>query len=113
MLFARLSVFAGGWTLAAAEAVVAGEGLASNQVLDELDRLVAKSLVVTIEGGDRYRMLETIREYARGNLQASGDEEAVQARHHAYFLAFSGGSRTVPAQPHRRGAMAAAAGFGT
>ena len=88
-LFARLSVFAGGWTLAAAETVVAGEGLASNQVLDDLDRLVAKSLVVTIEGGDRYRMLETIREYARGNLRASGDEEAVQARHHAYFLALA------------------------
>ncbi len=88
-LFARLSVFSGDWSLAAVEAVTTDDRTTSDQVVDALDRLVAKSLVMTHPGGDRYRMLETIREYARGRLQAQGEEEVLQARHHAFFLALA------------------------
>jgi predicted ATPase/DNA-binding CsgD family transcriptional regulator len=68
-LLNRLSVFAGGWTLEAAEAVCAGDGIEREEVVDLLLQLVRKSLVVAREGGDgaeRYRLLETLRQYARG-----------------------------------------------
>src|SRR5206468_8644306 len=69
MLFNRLSVFAGGWTLEAAEQVCAGEGIESYDVLNLLTHLVDKSLVVVEEQPDgtaRYRLLETLRQYGRG-----------------------------------------------
>ena len=69
-VFARLSSFAGGWTLAAASAVCAGDAIDEWQVLDNLSALVTKSLVVAEPGGDerRYRMLNTIHEYGREQL---------------------------------------------
>ena len=91
-LFRRLSVFAGGWTLAAAEAVCAGadgEGIAPDEVLGLLIGLVDKSLVTADEqpdGSVRYRLLETLRQYARERLAAGGEGEAVRRRHAAYFL---------------------------
>ena len=87
--FARLSVFAGGWTLAAAETVAAGDGIAQDEVLDLLGGLVDKSLVVTDESGERYRMLETIRQYARDCLQEGGHGAATARRHRDYYLAFA------------------------
>jgi len=88
-LFARLSVFAGGWTLEAAEAVGAGPGLAAAAVLDRLTGLVDRSLVVAEAPGDgtaRYRLLETLRQYAQQKLAAAGEAAAVRARHAAHFL---------------------------
>ncbi|MBV9355297.1 MAG: hypothetical protein JO023_07175, partial [Chloroflexi bacterium] len=87
-LFERLSVFAGGWTLEQAEAVCAGDGLETAEVLDVLTRLVDRSLVVADqERGPRpYRLLETLREYARERLAARAELDAMQARHAAYFL---------------------------
>ncbi|GAB4474576.1 MAG: hypothetical protein OHK0044_19390 [Burkholderiaceae bacterium] len=80
-LFQRLSVFVGGWTLEAAEAVGAGGDIEAADVLDLLARLVEKSLVIAdIEGG-RYRMLETVRQYALEALRQAGDEEATRERH--------------------------------
>ncbi|GIL05110.1 MAG: hypothetical protein BroJett031_16300 [Betaproteobacteria bacterium] len=80
-LFQRLSVFAGGWTLEAAEAVGAGGDIEAADVLDLLARLVEKSLVIAdIEGG-RYRMLETVRQYALEHLREAGDEETTRTRH--------------------------------
>jgi predicted ATPase/class 3 adenylate cyclase len=89
VLLRRLSVFAGGWTLEAAEAVCAGDGLDHDEVLDVLAQLVNKSLVVADrEQGQetRYRLLETIRQYALERLVESGETDAVQWRHTEYCL---------------------------
>ena len=90
-LLRRLSVFLGGWTLAAAESICAGEGLETNQVLDLLSQLLNKSLVAVenLDGESRYRLLETIRQYARGKLFDSGETPQVADRHLDYFLVFA------------------------
>jgi predicted ATPase/class 3 adenylate cyclase len=90
LLLRRLSVFVGGWALEAAEEVCSGDGLEPDDVLDLLTQLVNKSLVVVIEtspsGETRYRMLETIRQYAREKLLETGGGEAVRDRHLAYCV---------------------------
>jgi predicted ATPase len=91
LLFNRLAVFAGGWSLEAAEVVCADEAIAQGDVLDLLARLVSKSLVLADEGGDgaeRYRLPETVRQYGRERLLAAGEAEAVHQRHANYFLVF-------------------------
>lgn len=88
-VFCRLSVFACGWTLEAAEAVCDDAG-PSFDVLDVLSQLEAKSLLVADQerGAEaRYRLLETIRQYAREKLLETGEGEAVRDRHLAYFVA--------------------------
>ncbi len=102
-LLRRLAVFAGGWTLEAAEAVTGlrteDSGLSGSDysalspqssVLDGLASLVDKSLVLAEErgGGVRYRMLETVREYAAERLREAGEDEAFRARHREWFVAF-------------------------
>ena len=79
-LFARLSVFAGGWTLEAAEAVGAGDLLDAADVLDVLAALVDKSLVVHDSARSRYRMLETVAHYARDRLAERGEDAALRRR---------------------------------
>ena len=71
-VFDRLSVFAGGWTLDAAEAVASGGNVKDWQVLDLLAALVGKSLVQAevIHGSTRYRLLETVRHYAAERLRS-------------------------------------------
>jgi non-specific serine/threonine protein kinase len=88
-LFGRLSVFAGGWSLAAAEAVCGGEPIGAGEVVYVLIGLMEQSLVVADEGGDRYRMLETVRQYARDRLMSSGEDERWRDRHLAHFLALA------------------------
>jgi predicted ATPase len=92
-LLRRLSVFAGGFTLGAAESVGAGEGIGEDEVLDLLASLVDKSLVIVSErdGGTRYRLLETVRQYGREKLEASADAEAVRRRHAEFYLALAEG----------------------
>jgi predicted ATPase/class 3 adenylate cyclase len=87
-LFRRLAVFAGGWTLEAAEAVCASPGLEAGQVFDALSGLVDKSMVVVDDEspGARYRMLETIRHYAQQRLVESGEAPVLRDRHLAYFV---------------------------
>jgi predicted ATPase len=90
LLLNRLAVFAGGWSLEAAEAVCANGDIEPDDVLDVLAQLVRKSLVLVDEGGDvgkRYRLLETVRQYGRERLVAAGEAEVVLRRHASYFLA--------------------------
>lgn len=89
ILLRRLAVFAGGWTLAAAEAVGAGGDLAKNDVLDLLTCLVEKSLVVLESEGERYRLLETVRQYAQERLDRSDEGDAVRTRHLLFYLALA------------------------
>lgn len=88
LLLQRLSVFAGGWTLAAGEAVCSGEGIEDWEMLDLLTSLVDKSLVLyeEREGHGRYHLLETVRQYAAERIEASGAIQATQDRHVAYLL---------------------------
>jgi len=86
-LFARLAVFAGGWTLAAAEVVGGEEPIAKDDVLYLLIGLIEKSLVIADADGIRYRMLETIRSYASERLREGTGAEAVKERHRDYYLA--------------------------
>jgi non-specific serine/threonine protein kinase len=97
-----LSVFRGGFTLAAAEAVGAGRGVEGEDVLDLLGRLVDKSLVVAAagepEGELRYRMLEPVRQYASEKLRGSGETGTVRRRHAEHYLALA-----EEAEPHLKG----------
>jgi len=99
LLLRRLAVFAGGWSLEAAEEVCVGPSdLPPDEILDLLSQLVNKSLVVVMAEGlpsgetqypaggpHRYRMLETIHQYAREKLLEAGGGELVRDRHLAYF----------------------------
>jgi predicted ATPase/DNA-binding NarL/FixJ family response regulator len=101
LLLRRLSVFAGDWSIEAAEAVAAGDGIETHAVLDLLAQLVDKSLVLT-EGHQsvvRYRLIETIRQYAIERLRETAEEERMRDRHLAYFLAMA-----EEAEPKFRGA---------
>ncbi|MDX2821438.1 LuxR C-terminal-related transcriptional regulator [Streptomyces ipomoeae] len=93
LLWHRLSVFAGDFGLDAAEAVCAGDGIERDEVLDLLDRLVVQSVVLPCEreGLPRYRLLETIRRYGRERLAASGEEQRMLGRHHAFYLTLAEG----------------------
>jgi non-specific serine/threonine protein kinase len=84
----RLAVFAGGWSLEAAEAVCAGEDVNPDDVLDLLTRLVDKSLVVADVGGGaaRYSVQETVRAYAWEKLHTSVEEPATRSRHRDWYL---------------------------
>jgi predicted ATPase/DNA-binding CsgD family transcriptional regulator len=85
-LFKRLAVFVGGFHLDSMTAVCAGHGVATTEITDLLARLIDKSLVQVDSGGGRYRLLETIREYAKEKLATSGEVEAVSSRQAAYFV---------------------------
>jgi tetratricopeptide (TPR) repeat protein len=88
----RLSVFAEGWKLEAAEAVCSGDGIEAEDVLDTLSNLVDKSMVASgrgTEGALRYRMLEPVRQYASEKLEGSGEAERVRERHARYYLALA------------------------
>jgi predicted ATPase/class 3 adenylate cyclase/Tfp pilus assembly protein PilF len=89
VLLRRLSVFAGGWVLEAAEAVCGGEGVEEWEVLELQAHLVEKSLVTVEEspaGETHYRMLGTVRQYARDRLVEAGEATGVRDRHRDWFL---------------------------
>ena len=95
--FRGLGVFSGGWTLEAAEAVCS-DGIEAHKILDLLTNLVDKSMVIAErgpDGGSRFRMLETIREYSREKLHRSAEKGGIQKRHFEYFLGLAGS-----ANPH-------------
>ncbi|WP_345700265.1 regulator [Kitasatospora terrestris] len=88
LLWARLSVFAGGFDLDAAEYVCAGDGLEADEVLELLDSLVDKSVLLRIgdPGGVRFRMLDTLREYGGQWLRAGGEDHRLLCRHRDWYL---------------------------
>jgi predicted ATPase/DNA-binding XRE family transcriptional regulator len=89
-LFARLAVFAGGWDLAAVEAVTSSEASGGASTVELLARLVDKSLVTRTadrRGRPRYVLLETLRQFAAQPLEASGELAWLQQRHASYYLA--------------------------
>lgn len=110
-LFRRLSVFAGGWTMEAAEAVCADEGLVtsysskqdsaklySTDILDLSGELVNKSLITVERDGDvvhSYRMLESVRQYAQEKLMEAGEVEELRDRHLDFFLGLAEESEPI------------------
>jgi len=88
VLFRRLSVFGGGFDLRMVEGVCAGGGLAEEDVLPLLSRLVDKSLVMVIDRQDeaRYRLLTTVRQYGEEKLRLSGEETEIRRRHARFHL---------------------------
>ena len=85
-LFDRLSVFQGGWTMDAAEAVLDDAAAPEGFVLDAVARLADRSLVIVEPGSPtRYRMLETLRQYAAERLLDSGEDASIAAHHARYF----------------------------
>ncbi len=113
-LFRRLAVFAGGFTLEAAEGVIVGEPshLAKHvtaeptiEALEGITSLVDKSLLVAkpqTHGELRFRMLEVVREYALDRMEASGEAEQIRRHHAAYFLGIA-----EEAEPHLHGPLPA------
>lgn len=87
-LMRRLSVFTGGWSLPAAEAVCSGREIEEKEVLDLLTQLVDKSLVLTElhKGIIRYGFLETIRQYAANRLEKAGEVDEYTEKHAQYYL---------------------------
>jgi predicted ATPase/DNA-binding CsgD family transcriptional regulator len=87
LMFARLSVFSGGFDLEAAAAVCAGDAIADGRVLDLVEDLVDKSLLAVERraGATRFRMLDFVRQYAAERLAAAGQEVLLTERHRCYF----------------------------
>ncbi len=91
ILFRRLSAFMGGFDLDAAQDVCSGDALPRHQILDQLTLLVDKSLVVaeSISGRTRYRLLETVRQYAMEKLGESGEADAVRDAHRDHYTSMA------------------------
>ena len=101
LLFDRLSVFAGSFTVDTVGAVCAGDGLESAEVFHLLSRLVRQSLVVRVHStgpSNRYRLLDTLREYGRERLREQAGGAAVFERHASVFTEIA--ERTAPALRH-------------
>ena len=100
-LLERLSVFAGGYSLEAAEQVCAGDEPMAGATIGLLSNLIDKSLVVVEDDGDsgrRYRLLETVRQYARDRLAERGDTTSQRNRHFQFFKRLA-----LQAEPELRG----------
>ncbi|WP_436501064.1 ATP-binding protein [Actinokineospora sp. HUAS TT18] len=93
LLWARASVFSGSFHLDAAESVCCGDGLAPDALLDVLDGLIDKSILLRVEhpGQVRYRMLETIRQYGEDQLRETGDLDRLRRRHRDWCLELTSG----------------------
>ncbi|OBI09646.1 hypothetical protein A5715_12360 [Mycolicibacter heraklionensis] len=97
VVFRRLAAFRGGFDLEAAHAVAGGNDLPRGLIIDMLTQLVDKSLVIADSTGEstRYRMLQTVQQYARERLERAGEFEAVRARHRDHYTALFGSEVTA------------------
>jgi len=89
ILFARLAVFSGGFDIESVEEVCFDDQLTPETILDELSRLVDRSMIYTVNAADqsmRYSMLETLRQFAQQKLQSQNEEEETKKRHLQYYL---------------------------
>jgi non-specific serine/threonine protein kinase len=109
LLWARLSVFPGGFDLAAAEYVCADDELPADAVLDTLSRLVGKSILLREQGtagwdevGSRYRMLDTIREYGTERLGELGAGDELRRRHRDFYLRLADEAAGEAGRDHRQ-----------
>ena len=102
VMFRRLGVFSGGWSLEAALSICVDHEVDEAAALNLLEELVAKSLVVFAidDGGEpRYRMLETLREFGLEKLTESGEEDDIRRRHLAWCLSLASGVEETVATP--------------
>ena len=90
-IFRRVSVFAGGWSLAAAEEICTGDDITTDRILPLLGELAGKSLIIVEPRDDimRYRMLRPIRAYCSDRLESKGADIGLRSRHRAYFVRFA------------------------
>ncbi|MDQ3020069.1 MAG: tetratricopeptide repeat protein [Bacteroidota bacterium] len=86
ILWRRLSVFSGGWTLEDVEEICSDENISQGEILDLISELAEKSIVIFNETKNRYRMLETIRQYSDEKLRESAEFEKTKSNHFNYFL---------------------------
>ena len=104
LLFHRLAVFAGGWSLELAEQICSDDKLNSFDILDMLGHLVDKSLVAVDEDktGTRYHILETVRQYAREKLFETDENIAIRNKHRDVYLAFLEENESEIVRPQQR-----------
>ncbi len=97
VVFRRLAPFRGGFDLDAAHAVAGGTDLPRGRIIDLLTSLVDKSLVIADSTGEstRYRLLQTVQQYALERLEQSGESEAIQVRHRDHYTALFGSEVTA------------------
>lgn len=103
LLWARASVFADGFDLAAAEEVCAGDGVAAGEILGLMTGLADKSVLICEEHADkmRYRLLDTIRQFGCERLRAAGEQEGVRRRHRDWYLRLAEGAEAEWFSPHQ------------
>jgi predicted ATPase/DNA-binding SARP family transcriptional activator len=107
VVFRRLAVFRGGFTLDAAERVASGDGIAEGAVLDLVALLVDRSMVVVREqhGAARYQLLETIRQYAEQRLAESGEEMRIRHEFATHLIEVVALAEPAFITPHRHAAF--------
>ncbi len=88
-IWGKLSVFAGGWTIEAAEEICQDEEISQYDILDNLINLTEKSIIIYDSEKDRYRMLESIRQYGDDKLKESNGKESVYVEHLKYYTALA------------------------
>lgn len=89
ILWGRLSVFNGGWTMDAAEEICSDGKIRKNEILHLLSQLAEKSIIIYDEGKERYRILETMKQYGEDKLKETDNAEVILEKHFEYFLNFS------------------------
>lgn len=88
LLWSRLSVFTGGWTLESAEEICSDEKILSEEIFDLLNQLTDKSIIIFDYDKDRYRILETIKQYGQEKLTVINETEVLFSRYLNYYLSF-------------------------